>query len=397
MTAPTAVPRTRSSRARVALRVSGAVLVILLSVAAGILIDHFYIWPMPLITRLYTRESLEQNALMAESEMRGLVAFDSTATVRVRTPQQVVDRRKALADFIWPGKGFPLGRMPDEIDRNPKDTTFIGMQELARRTRMVTRMRAGLNSASYFLEPQTSAGCLMIVWGGHNETFKKLEPRIAPFIKSGCAVITGLMPLTGQAPIYVDSQFGHVRLSHWGLGILERPDFSPISFFVEPVAASLNFVLRDHQYERVGMSGLSGGAWTTHLYAALDERVRRSYPVAGSEPFALLVRRRTLPWADYEQTLVPMYRVATQIEQYVMAASSGRSQLQILNRYDDCCYYGTGYRSYEPVVVEAAAKIGGRFRVFLDELPRLHSISPVAMDTILADFLRSSSQRVGQR
>src|SRR5882724_11589473 len=57
-----------------------------------------------------------------------------------------------------------------------------------------------------------------------------------------------------------------------------------VRFFVEPIAAALNCLLADGGYRSVYMVGLSGGGWTTTLYAAIDPRVRRSYPVAGSLP-----------------------------------------------------------------------------------------------------------------
>lgn len=45
--------------------------------------------------------------------------------------------------------------------------------------------------------------------------------------------------------------------------------------------------------------GASGGGWVAALYAALDTRVNASYPIAGTEPFALRALRAE-GLGDYE-------------------------------------------------------------------------------------------------
>jgi hypothetical protein len=73
------------------------------------------------------------------------------------------------------------------------------------------------------------------------------------------------------------------------------------------------------------MIGLSGGGWTTTLYAAIDPRVRLSFPVAGTLPEYLRVGR---PGAR-EQFYPDLYKIANYLDLYVMGsrvadASSGR-------------------------------------------------------------------------
>ena len=56
--------------------------------------------------------------------------------------------------------------------------------------------------------------------------------------------------------------------------------------FIAPVAVTLNTLAA--RYRSVDMVGLSGGGWTTVVAAAVDQRIRRSYPVAGSWPIYLM-------------------------------------------------------------------------------------------------------------
>lgn len=75
------------------------------------------------------------------------------------------------------------------------------------------------------------------------------------------------------------------------------------------------------------MMGLSGGGWTTVLYAALDPRIMRSYPVAGSWPIYL---RFASPrdWGDYEETIPELYKTVNYLEMYILGSyGEGRKQL----------------------------------------------------------------------
>ena len=45
----------------------------------------------------------------------------------------------------------------------------------------------------------------------------------------------------------------------------------------------------EYNFKRYSMIGLSGGGWTTVVYAAIDERISDSFSVAGSIPFYLRV------------------------------------------------------------------------------------------------------------
>ena len=121
----------------------------------------------------------------------------------------------------------------------------------------------------------------------------------------------------------------------------------PMDINGESNYAELNF-----RYRSVAMMGISGGGWLTTLYAALDPRVRASYPVAGTLPI-FLRSKAARDWGDYEQNHPDLYRIANYPELYVLGShGEGRRQIQILNRYDDCCFAGTRSRLYEEAVRE---------------------------------------------
>jgi hypothetical protein len=143
------------------------------------------------------------------------------------------------------------------------------------------------------------------------------------------------------------------------------------------------------------MTGVSGGGWTNTIYAALDPRITRSYPVAGSLPLHLREDRkrsntahRAADWGDYEQSIPELYAIANYLELYILSSmGEHRKQLQILNKYDPCCLAGESFRTYENVVNERVRSLGaGSFAVYLDTQNREHSISSNALVTMLDDI-----------
>lgn len=133
--------------------------------------------------------------------------------------------------------------------------------------------------------------------------------------------------------------------------------------FLEPVALAVNYATRRTQYREIVMVGLSGGGWTTVVYAALDPRIDRSYPIAGSLP--MIFRTEAKDVADFEQQLPGL--PVSYFDLYLMAASDGRQQVQVFNREDPCCFAGTKAMGYRNDVAARAEALGGDFDVLIAE------------------------------
>lgn len=147
---------------------------------------------------------------------------------------------------------------------------------------------------------------------------------------------------------------------------------NPLRPFLEPVALGLNYALALKEYDEIIMAGLSGGGWTTVLYAAMDTRIERSYSIAGSLPDYL---RRVVPNSigDFEYNLPGLS--LGYLDLYLMAASEGREQFQVLIRHDPCCFSGDLAHTYRPFVERRSAELGGQFGLVVDESSK-HGVSP---------------------
>jgi hypothetical protein len=245
--------------------------------------------------------------------------------------------------------------------------------------------------------PSQANGKLLIYQGGHDGDFVVAKDLMAFFLKNGFAVIGLSMPLESpnNQPVVDLERVGKIQLTfHDQLKLLKMKAGHPVQLFLTPVTVALNYA-QPLGYQSVYMTGVSGGGWTTTIYAALDPRITRSYPAAGSLPLHLREDRdrsnsahRAADWGDYEQTIPELYAIANYLDLYMLSSlGEGRKQLQILNKYDPCCLAGESFRSYEGVVNERVRALGGgTFAVYLDTKNAHHSISSYAMDAILNDI-----------
>lgn len=205
---------------------------------------------------------------------------------------------------------------------------------------------------------------LVIFHAGHNQDAINQDaggPIILDALERGFDVLALNMP-TGD----------HARFAQF--------DY-PLTAFMTPVAESLNYTLSTNTYTDIIMSGLSGGGWSTVVYAAMDERITHSYPVAGSWPKYLrysIGNNKSI--GDYEQTLPNI--TASYLDLYALATSNGRIQHQIFNSNDPCCFEGYRSTEYEG---DVDAALSGEFSVTVVN-SNTHSVPTSEFNTILGDY-----------
>ena len=304
---------------------------------------------------------------------------DVPRLITLTSESEVLARRDELIRYIWHDGGFPQ-QVPTLITENITDADFSSLDNLQSIDRITVEMAHGVNSIVYLFHPERDNDKLMIYHQGHRGGFLLGKGTIAYFLGKGYTVAAFAMPLLGMnnRPVVELPRFGRLRLhTHDHLRYLDSATFSSLRFFLEPVAMLLNYVEQAHDFRSVSMMGVSGGGWTTTLYAALDPRVAYSYPVAGTLPLYL---SSEVEIGDYEESLPEFYRIANYLELYLLGSyGQDRHQAQILNYSDPCCFGGIGYLSYEPAVIRALAVLGpGSFEVYLDTTHHDHAISETA-------------------
>ncbi len=333
-----------------------------------------------------------------------LVGYDAGKHINIDSTESAERVFQTVVDYFWADAGVPTGKLPAGRDVSLDEADFQGldMSDVARAERLDAVVEFGWSTHLYLFHPKRPRrrARLVVVHHGHAQPTECWTHGIGMtaewLLRQGCHVLGMQMPMRGWhfGPTTIDFPSGSRTVGTHDEFVerleIVRPGLG-IRFFIEPVVQAINHgLMRLGLDADVAMVGLSGGGWTTHVVAAVDRRIRVSIPVAGSHP--MYVRECYDYPYDLEQSLPELYEErATWMDLYALGAIGGsapRRQVQLLNQYDSCCFYGVAHKTYEPHVRRAVAAAGsGQWDVVLDRTHREHQISPHALETTIAPAL----------
>ena len=310
--------------------------------------------------------------------------------IQIKDNNDISKLRNNLTNFIWKNNGFPNSKLPASVNQDISNSLYDDFSNLKRIDQLNIEMEYDVNSISYLFIPESSNDKLIIYHQGHGGDFYKGKATIQHFLEQNYSVLAFSMPLLGmnEQPVVDLPNIGKFKLDkHTHFRFLDTSDFSPIKFFMEPIAVSLNYLDENYHFSSYHMVGLSGGGWTVTVYSAIDDRISQTYSVAGSVPIYL----RTIPlnFGDYEQWHPELYRIANYLDLYIMNSyGENRKFIQIFNKYDSCCFSGEFYKTYETEVKDTLSKLdSGHFDIFLDDTHKTHKISDYALEIITQSML----------
>jgi hypothetical protein len=193
---------------------------------------------------------------------------------------------------------------------------------------------------------------VMLLHQGHSGTYNdyRYNEALQTYLTDGFTVCGCVMPggaNTVTSSSSTDHQSGHPTISD----------------LTGPAIVAINTLVGGH--DAIHAQGLSGGGWTVTLLAALDTRVKNSYPTAGSLPLYMAITQPANGFRDWEQLQVSVATQANYLDLYILGScGSGRRQKQILHRTDDVIFsladYNTGY-PYADLLAAQAAALSGDF------------------------------------
>lgn len=323
------------------------------------------------------------------------VEIDVRSMMPAKSSAELYSSREAVIRGMWPA-GMPLDRMPARIEtiENP-----LRGSDVRQAQRLTIEMDYGLISVTHLLVPQNSANCLMLYHGGHDGRrygfYPDFEDGKRKLLKAGCHVLSLSMPLYGANSTPATAIRGDARIrlsSHNDYFQLEEGDRWVLRFFLEPAIVAMNYALGQQPFNRVGIAGLSGGGWIATLLGAIDMRLKRVYPVAGSYPTYLDKSHPKCGAASHELELSypPLLKLIDHFGLYALTAMpEDRRAIFIYNKYDSGCYPGVKASAYVAQLNGLLAEWGGgKLDIVSDDTMRRHIISPHAINLILDDFLR---------
>ncbi|MCA9059899.1 MAG: hypothetical protein KDA85_15435, partial [Planctomycetaceae bacterium] len=366
-------------------------------------------------------------------QLRELDDFDPSGLVRFHTLEEAEAKREELIRFIWKN-GLPTEVLPTADERIDSevfrgDLTGINGRLASSTDRLdATVAPYDFHSILYLIHPvQENANSqrLVIVHSGHRQGVRigeGVNDAVNRLLQDGFHVLIADMPLVGwnsdasvrlpesKTDIQIDQRgtAGHNSLFQQ-LAPPVLPDGEVFRFFLEPIVQGVNHFLKTQPNAGdVSMLGLSGGGWTTHVSAAVDVRIRRSFPVAGAYP--LYARRLARgSWGDAEQVYAPLYGESDANEDGITDTATGvaswleifalggigrdRQQIQILNFEDSCCFSTEAYKSYDHFLGQLVNHIGyGSWHVHSDRTHQSHIISTPVLNEVIIPAIGADQQ-----
>lgn len=296
-------------------------------------------------------------------------------------PSNVDSLRSAIKKIV-----FGLSTLPSYFPASISkviDSAYLDLAELGKIEEFRVDLPLGFNSIGYIFYPGKSNNRLVLYYQGHDGDFIFGKSTISYFLRKGYTVYAFSLPLLGKnnQPAVHTKDYGTIQFgsSHDVFKFLPNP----LSYFIAPVIVMINHAEKT-SFKSISMIGISGGAWATTLAAALDTRINFSFPVAGTYPFIIRFIRPESNYGDFEQLYPPLMQSVDYLDLYLLGSvGKSRSQTQILNLYDPCCFNGYEYQLYSRFLsLETLKYQYARFNLFSDTLNRSHSISIRSLDLI---------------
>jgi len=351
----------------------GFILLLFIALFYGIMIGKYRVFPYEMFKNFQdlTEEQVSnplENVVYTDEDLQKLLSVSLTTLDSLRLQ---------MTYKIFGSNSLPTA-LPDTIFQ-VRDKAFSDLDNLREIERFEITQKHNVKSIGYIFHPKNANHRLMLYHQGHSGGFINGKKTIAYFVKKGYTIYAFAMPLKGKnnMPVIQIRKLGKIHLqNHEELKFLEKP----LQYFIDPVITMLNYG-QQYNYDDISMVGISGGGWTTTLVAAMDSRVNYSFPVAGSSPQFIRYQKPSKIYGDFEQTYVDLYQSVNYLDMYVMGAvGKNRFQLQILNKYDPCCFYGEEFKKYEGFVSSNVGKFAnGKFWVFSDTSHKEHKISELAL------------------
>lgn len=317
------------------------------------------------------------NNRWTDQELRSTVALKNHDNVRAR--------RAILNAYVF-GEQSGGVTASVELESNVVDARYSTLAGLQRIDKLTITMEFGLQSHVYLFVPSSPNKQITLYHQGHGGDFYKGRHVIARLVESGVTVAALSMPLLGvnQGREIIHPKLGALQVStHEHLSLFKPTSGSALKFFIEPVMKTVD-TLYEQGFSDFSMIGISGGAWTTALYAALDPRIRLSMPVAGSLPMRYkFLDPKSL--GDFESRDPGLAALLSYPEIYLLGSvGESRRQVQVSNFYDPCCYSGDAPLEYKDALGAHLNLLGpGDFDVYIDYSHTQHQISNEVVDLFL--------------
>jgi len=285
----------------------------------------FYYWDP---TRVIWKRWVEKDPYRYEKINPVYLKTNPADLITIRSPEDAKRVRAALIAAVFGPQGLPITKAPAKVEKNlVLDENMVSQKDagpfyakignLAGVDRIFVEIDGAYFAKILHFRPKKGNGRLVLFQNGFGGTgtFNDRKGRIEELVDEGYGVMAFNLPSLGKNNLeerYLP-RYGWYLLDSWRL--LDLVDY-PMRYWFEPVVVALNYGLGKMGYKSADMIGFSMGGWLTMVAAALDTRIRRSYPVAGGYPLYLRSgnEAKESPRPHY---YAPMIRAANYLEMFI--------------------------------------------------------------------------------
>jgi len=348
--------------------------------AYGLLIGKYEVFPYNLIKSAQDYFEEQPIELITQQNEISYEDISPESLISVH-PKNSDSLRSVLSSILFGSSSLP-NSLPDTIF-SVKDNEYADLIGLQKIDQFEIVMEHNIKSIGYIFHPIKSNNRLAIYHQGHRGDFLNGKNTIRHFIDKGYTVYALCMPLSGKnnQPMIDDKKLGKYKLTTHG-----RLKFfkNPMKYFISPIITMINHA-ESKNFDDICMIGVSGGGWSTTLAAAVDTRIKNSFPVAGTYPMYVRFKKNpNTDFGDFEQSYGELFSQINYMEMYILGAiGEQRKQIQVLNKYDPCCFSGNDFKSYQKVISQKVESFeDGFFNVLPDTTHSDHKISEFALSKI---------------
>ncbi len=247
-------------------------------------------------------------------------------------------RQHLLENVVFHGWPKEWVNSPPEFE----DLGFIKSGNGYRIRKLRYKIVPGFESTAIAYEPERIEGKIPAILNvtGHvgrpGKSIEYMQKQSINLAKRGILTLTLEWLNCGEL---LDPENKHEFAAH-----LDLIGFNGVGLFYLAMRRGLDYLYQHPNVDpsRLGMTGLSGGAWQTIVLSSLDERIMVAIPVAG---YASIVSMMERPGGDDLEELPTDFFIGADYTQ-LTAMRAPRPTLLIYNAEDDCCWRASLVKPY---------------------------------------------------
>ena len=303
--------------------------------------------------------------------------------------KKLLETRKNIIKSLWKNEQLPL-HVPQQIETNIEDETFSKLGHIKQIDRFTVNMKHDVNSVIFLIHPENQFHDELIIYhNGHIGKIHNIEDSyegkntVRFFLERGYPVLVVSLPLHGvnNRPTVIVDEEPILLEDHPNFKSTKNEEFNPLSYFFEPIAVTLNFLDKEHEFKKYHMMGLSGGGWASIIYAAIDERISTTFSVAGGVPIDHFKQTERGHW-EFEE----FPSIASYYDLYVLDTLGERKFIQIFNSHDPCCWGEGQDFGFKKLVQEKVSKLENSYYDLIVVDNFYHKFNPAIMWTIFTEL-----------